>query len=61
MLAGVTVYQEHGPLLFFTMVLILAGLQLVCLGLLGEIHVRHFHLGGVGRRDSGVLRVVRKQ
>jgi glycosyltransferase involved in cell wall biosynthesis len=60
LLRGVTVYQEHGPLMFFTMVLILAGLQLVCLGLLGEMHVRHFYLSNAERRDSGVLRVVRK-
>ncbi|MGD1210417.1 MAG: glycosyltransferase family 2 protein [Candidatus Acidiferrales bacterium] len=61
LLAGMNVAEAHGPLMFFTMILILAGLQLVCLGLLGEMHVRHFHLSNAARRDSGVLRVVRKQ
>ncbi|HXQ24990.1 MAG TPA: glycosyltransferase family 2 protein [Candidatus Acidoferrales bacterium] len=61
LLAGMNVAQAHGPLMFFTMVLILAGLQLVCLGLLGEMNVRHFHLRNAAPRDSGVLRVVRKQ
>jgi len=61
LVAGVNLHQEHGPLMFFTMVLILAGLQLVCLGLLGEMNVRHFHQSNTARRDSGVLRVIRKQ
>lgn len=60
LLRGVSVDHEHGPLMFFTMVLILAGLQLVCLGLLGEMHVRHFYLSNANRRDAGVLRVVRR-
>ena len=35
--------QQHGPLLIFSAVLILAGVQLLALGLLGEMQVRHFH------------------
>jgi glycosyltransferase involved in cell wall biosynthesis len=37
------VMTEHGPLMMFAAVLILAGVQLVALGLLGEMQVRHFH------------------
>ena len=40
---GLDVMEEHGPLLVFAAVLILAGVQLVALGLLGELQVRHFH------------------
>ncbi len=39
----VDVMEEHGPLLVFAAVLIVAGVQLVALGLLGELQVRHFH------------------
>jgi hypothetical protein len=61
LVSGVHLIQEHGPLLFFSVVLILAGLQLVCLGLLGEMHVRHFHQQNLTQRDSGVLRVIKKR
>ena len=37
------VMDEHGPLLVFAAVLIVAGVQLIALGLLGELQVRHFH------------------
>ncbi len=37
------IMTEHGPLMIFAAVLILAGVQLVALGLLGEMQVRHFH------------------
>ena len=37
------VMTEHGPLMIFAAVLLLAGVQLVALGLLGEMQVRHFH------------------
>jgi hypothetical protein len=37
------VMTEHGPLMIFAAVLILAGVQLLALGLLGEMQVRHFH------------------
>src|SRR5579883_2837663 len=39
----VHVMDEHGPLLVFAAVLIVAGVQLIALGLLGELQVRHFH------------------
>lgn len=37
------VLDEHGPLIVFAAVLIVAGVQLLALGLLGELHVRHYH------------------
>ncbi len=37
------VIQAHGPLLIFSAVLILAGVQMLALGLLGEMQVRHYH------------------
>jgi glycosyltransferase involved in cell wall biosynthesis len=40
---GIDVMVAHGPLLFFAAVLIIAGVQLLALGLLGEMHVRHYH------------------
>ena len=33
----------HGPLLVFAAVLIVAGVQLLAIGLLGEMQVRHYH------------------
>lgn len=45
---GVHVMGEHGPLLIFSAVLIVAGVQLLALGLLAEIHVR-YHYEGRGR------------
>ncbi len=37
------VMEQHGPLLIFAAVLILAGVQMLALGLLGEMQVRHYH------------------
>ena len=37
------VMDAHGPLLVFTAVLLVAGVQLLALGLLGEMQVRHYH------------------
>jgi len=37
------VMAEHGPLMFFAAVLIVSGVQLLALGLLGEMQVRHYH------------------
>ena len=40
---GAAVMNEHGPLMFFAAVLFLTGVQLVALGLLAELQVRHYH------------------
>jgi glycosyltransferase involved in cell wall biosynthesis len=42
---GVHVMGEHGPLLIFSAVLIVSGVQLLALGLLAEIHVRYHYEG----------------
>lgn len=54
----VHVMDQHGPLLVFAAVLIVAGVQLLALGLLGELQVRHFHepVSGVPYRVDKVIR-----
>jgi hypothetical protein len=37
------VMAQHGPLMIFGAVLLLAGLNMLAIGLLGEMQVRHFH------------------
>ena len=37
------VMDAHGPLLVFSAVMIVTGVQLIALGLLGELQVRHFY------------------
>jgi glycosyltransferase involved in cell wall biosynthesis len=37
------IVQAHGPLMLFAAVLILGGVQLLAIGLLGELQVRHYH------------------
>jgi glycosyltransferase involved in cell wall biosynthesis len=41
--SNVNVMDQHGPLLLLAAVMIVAGVQLLALGLLGELQVRHFH------------------
>lgn len=55
---GVHVMENHGPLMLFAAVLIIAGVQLLALGLLGELQVRHFHepISGIPYRVDRVLR-----
>lgn len=60
LLRGAHVMSEHGPLMIFTAVLILAGVQLLALGLLGEMQVRHFH-EPAHRAPYAVDRVLRTQ
>jgi glycosyltransferase involved in cell wall biosynthesis len=43
LLTSQNVMQEHGPLAMMSAVLILAGIQMLGIGLLGELQVRHFH------------------
>lgn len=40
---GQSVIQLHGPLVVIAGILILAGIQMLGIGLLGELQVRHFH------------------
>ncbi len=37
------VMDQHGPLFVVAGVLILAGIQMLAIGLLGELQVRHYH------------------
>ena len=52
------VIDEHGPLIVFAAVLIVAGMQLLALGLLGEMNVRHYHQA-VRNASYSVERVLR--
>jgi glycosyltransferase involved in cell wall biosynthesis len=54
------VVAEHGPLMLFSAVLILAGLNLLAVGLLGEMQVRHYH-EPAHRTPYSVDRVLRAQ
>jgi glycosyltransferase involved in cell wall biosynthesis len=42
-LTGQHIMQLHGPIFLIAGVLILAGIQMMGIGLLGELQVRHFH------------------
>ncbi len=52
------VADEHGPLFMIAAVLILAGIQMLGIGLLGELQVRHFHTAS-HRAPYAVDRVLR--
>jgi glycosyltransferase involved in cell wall biosynthesis len=55
---GTHVMSAHGPLLMSAAVLIVAGVQLLALGLLGEMQVRHYHEPG-RRAPYAIDRVLR--
>ncbi|MFB3813445.1 MAG: glycosyltransferase family 2 protein [Terriglobales bacterium] len=57
---GTHIMTEHGPLTFFAAVLILGGVQLLGLGLLGEMQVRHYH-GPTHRAPYSIERVLRSK
>jgi len=52
------VLDQHGPLFVIAAVLILAGTQLLAIGLLGELQVRHYH-AGTQRAPYTIDRLVR--
>src|SRR5579863_10449537 len=52
------VMDEHGPLFVVAAVLIVAGTQLLAIGLLGELQVRHYH-AGTQRAPYTIDRLVR--
>ncbi len=60
LLRGEDILRNHGPLLFFTAILLLVGMYLVCFGLLGEMVVRQHHQRSQALRDSEVLRITRR-
>ena len=50
--------DEHGPLFVVAGILILAGIQMLAIGLLGELQVRHYHHSGQ-RSPYAIDRLVR--
>ena len=54
------VMTKHGPLMIFAAVLLLAGFNMLAIGLLGEMQVRHFH-EPTQRAPYSVDRVLRAQ
>ena len=54
------VMDQHGPLIVFSAVLLLAGLNMLAAGLLGEMQVRHYH-EPASRPPYSVDRVLRAQ
>jgi hypothetical protein len=50
--------DEHGPLFVIAGVMILAGTQMLALGLLGELQVRHYHTASQ-RAPYSIDRLVR--
>ncbi len=43
LLTGGSIMAQHGPLMIFAAVLILAGVQMLAIGLLGELQVHHYY------------------
>ena len=60
LLHSADVMTQHGPLMMFSAVLILAGLNMLAVGLLGEMQVRHYH-EPTQRAPYSVDRVLRAQ
>jgi hypothetical protein len=54
------IMANHGPLMIFAAVLLLAGLNMLAVGLLGEMQVRHYH-EPTRRAPYSVDRVLRAQ
>jgi len=59
LLFGSDLMTAHGPLMLFAVALMIAGLQLICLGFVGEMMVRNQHRKSVVR-ESEVLRLTRR-
>ena len=57
---NVNVMDAHGPLLVFGAVMLVAGVQMLALGLLGELQVRHFHEPRSGQ-PYRVAKVIRSE
>jgi len=57
-MTGQPVMEAHSPLFVIAGVLILAGIQLVGIGLLGELQVRHYH-SSAHRAPYAVDRIIR--
>ncbi len=57
---GTDLFSQHGPLIVFGMVLFLAGVQLICAGLLGEL-VSRTYFESQGKPIYTIERVISKQ
>ena len=57
---NINVMDAHGPLLAFGAVMTVAGVQMLALGLLGELQVRHFHEPHSGQ-PYRVAKVIRNE
>jgi hypothetical protein len=60
MLHHTDIMYQHGPMMMFSAVLLLAGLNMLAVGLLGEMQVRHYH-EPAQRAPYSVDRVLRAQ
>jgi glycosyltransferase involved in cell wall biosynthesis len=60
LLYGSHLLMQHGPLMIFAAVLFLAGLNMLAVGLLGEMQVRHYH-EPTRRAPYSVDRILRAQ
>jgi len=54
---GTQILTQHGPLMIAAAVLLVTGVQLLAIGLLGEMQTRHFH-EATGRAPYSVSRVL---
>ena len=59
-LMGIDIVAEHGPLMMASLGLLLGGMNLLAIGLLGEMQVRHYHEPS-RRAPYSVDRVLRSQ
>src|SRR5689334_4467759 len=59
-LRHVSLMGQHGPLMIFAAVLLLAGVQMLAFGLLGEMQVRYYH-EPTRRAPYSVERILRAQ
>lgn len=55
-----SIMAQHGPLMIFAAVLLLAGFNMLAIGLLGEMQVRHYHEPG-RRAPYSVDRILRTE
>jgi hypothetical protein len=52
------IMDQHGPMFVIAAVLIVAGIQMLAIGLLGELQVRHYYTGQQ-RQPYAIDRIVR--
>jgi glycosyltransferase involved in cell wall biosynthesis len=61
LLYGISVMQEHGPLMIASAVLIIAGIQSFALGLVAELQVWHYHRIQGRPAPNEVARIIRSE